>query len=71
MTILLYQSELYLVTDQPKLLPRGKLPGAGVAGEAGEVEDLIVSSPDPVRLGDGVAALGALGPVQPAGEQLL
>lgn len=54
-----------LVTDQAELLPSGELSGAGVAGEAGEVEDLVVGSPDPVSLGDGVAALGALGPVQP------
>ena len=56
---------VYLVTDQAELLPSGELPGAGVAGEAGEVEDLVVGSPDPVGLGDGVATLGALGPVQP------
>ena len=60
----------YLVTDQSELLPRGELPGAGVASEAGQVEDLVVSSPDPVRLCDGVTTLGALGAVQPEKEQL-
>ena len=56
---------VYLVTHQAELLPGGELSGAGVAGEAGEVEDLVVGPPDPVSLGDRVAALGALGPVQP------
>merc|ERR1712038_118235 len=53
-----------LVAHQAELLPSGELSGAGVAGEAGEVEDLVVGPPDPVRLGNRVATLGALRPVK-------
>ena len=58
------RGETYLVAHQSELLPSGELSGAGVAGEAGEVEDLVVGPPDPVRLGDRVATLGALRPVK-------
>ena len=34
------------------------------------ITDLVMGSPDPVRLGDWVATLGALGPVQPDVVQL-
>lgn len=52
------------VLADSELLPGGELSLAGVAGEAGEVVDLVLGLPDPVRRGNGAAALEALGPKQ-------
>ena len=49
-----------------ELLPGGELPLARVAGEAGQVVDLVAGLAHPVRRGDHAAALEALGPEQPA-----
>ncbi len=52
-----------------ELLARGQLPLARVAGEAGQVVDLLPRLPHPVRRGDHAAALEALGPEQPDEEE--
>lgn len=44
-----------------EFLARGQLSLAGIAGEAGQVVDLLSSSAHPIRGTDGPAALGALG----------
>ena len=49
------------VVGDAELLARGELPLAGVAGEAGEVVDLLLGFAHPVGGGDHAAALEALG----------
>lgn len=56
----------YSVFMEGKLFARGQLAAAGVAGEAGQVVDLLARLPHPVRRGDAAAAFGALGAETPA-----
>lgn len=54
------------VLVQRELLAGGQLAAAGVAGEAGEVVDLLARLAHPVRGRDAAAALGALRAETPA-----
>jgi hypothetical protein len=46
---------------QTKLFPGGELPRTGIAREAGQMEDLVPGTPNPVVLRDEVTTLGAAG----------